>query len=219
MKTKRIFSFFFSVLFVLSLAQTQQDSTKFKWKYQPNFLVGIDVLNAATGLFSDRMLYQGFVSSRLTKNIHAVVDAGFERNVYQKNGYDATVNGPFLKLGAFYMLASDRENPMNGFYLGGKLSGSFYSQEYKAVPVRGYGGSETSVAYPASSQSSFWLEGAVGGRVQLFESPFYIEVNIQPRYLLFSTKQEDIQPMIVPGFGKSSGKFNVGFAWNIAYFF
>lgn len=219
MKTKRIFSFFFSVLFVLSLAQTQQDSTKFKWKYQPNFLVGIDVLNAATGLFSDRMLYQGFVSSRLTKNIHAVVDAGFERNLYQKNGYDATVNGPFLKLGAFYMLASDRENPMNGFYLGGKLSGSFYSQEYKAVPVRGYGGSETSVAYPASSQSSFWLEGAVGGRVQLFESPFYIEVNIQPRYLLFSTKQEDIQPMIVPGFGKSSGKFNVGFAWNIAYFF
>ncbi|WP_447951405.1 DUF6048 family protein [Chryseobacterium koreense] len=219
MKTKRIFSFFFSVLFVLSFAQTQQDSTKFKWKYQPNFLVGIDVLNAATGLFSDRMLYQGFVSSRLTKNIHAVVDAGFERNVYQKNGYDATVNGPFLKLGAFYMLASDRENPMNGFYLGGKLSGSFYSQEYKAVPVRGYGGSETSVAYPASSQSSFWLEGAVGGRVQLFESPFYIEVNIQPRYLLFSTKQEDIQPMIVPGFGKSSGKFNVGFAWNIAYFF
>lgn len=219
MKTKRIFSFFFSVLFVLSLAQTQQDSTKFKWKYQPNFLVGIDVLNAATGLFSDRMLYQGFVSSRLTKNIHAVVDAGFERNVYQKNGYDATVKGPFLKLGAFYMLASDRENPMNGFYLGGKLSGSFYSQEYKAVPVRGYGGSETSVAYPASSQSSFWLEGAVGGRVQLFESPFYIEVNIQPRYLLFSTKQEDIQPMIVPGFGKSSGKFNVGFAWNIAYFF
>lgn len=219
MKTKRIFSFFFSFLFVLSFAQTQQDSTKLKWKYQPNFLVGMDVLNAATGFFSDRKLYQGFVSSRLTKNIHAVVDAGFERNLYQKNGYDATVNGPFLKLGAFYMLASDRENPMNGFYVGGKLAGSFYSQEYKAVPVRGYGGSETSVAYPASSQSSFWLEGTVGGRVQLFESPFYIDVNVQPRYLLFSTKQEDIQPMIVPGFGKSSGKFNLGFSWNIAYIF
>lgn len=219
MKTKHIFSFFFSFLFILSFAQIQQDSTKLKWKYQPNFLVGADLLNAGTGFFSDRKLYQGFVSSRLTKNIHAVVDAGFERNIYQKNGYDATVNGPFLKLGAFYMLASDRENQMNGFYLGGKLAGAFYSQEYRAVPVRGYGGSETSVAYPTSSQSSFWLEGTIGGRVQLFETPFYIDVNIQPGYLLYSTKQEDIQPMIVPGFGKSSGKFNLGFAWNIAYFF
>ncbi|WP_304343564.1 DUF6048 family protein [Chryseobacterium koreense] len=219
MKTKRIFSFFFSFFFILSFAQIQQDSTKLKWKYQPNFLVGMDVLNATTGFFSDRKLYQGFVSSRLTKNIHAVVDAGFERNLYHKNGYDATVNGPFLKLGAFYMLASDRENPMNGFYLGGKLAGSSYNQEYKAVPVRGYGGSETSVAYPASSQSSFWLEGTIGGRVQLFETPFYVDVNVQPRYLLYSTKQDDIQPMIVPGFGKSSGKFNLGFAWNIAYFF
>ena len=219
MKAKRIFFFFFSFLFMMSFAQQKQDSAKIKWKYEPNFLVGFDVLNAGIGVFSDRKLFQGFISSRITKNIHAVADAGFERNVYQKNGYGASVNGPFLKLGAFYMLANDAENPMNGFYGGAKLAGSFYSQEYKAVPVRGYGGSETSVAFPASSQSSYWLEGTVGGRVQLFDSAFFIDVNVQPKYLVFTTKQDDIKPMIVPGFGKSSGKFNIGFAWNIAYRF
>lgn len=182
-------------------------------------MVGFDVLNAGIGVFSDRKLFQGFVSSRISKNIHAVADVGFEKNVYQKNGYDASVDGPFLKLGAFYMLANDQENPLNGFYAGGKLAGSFYNQEYKAVPVRGYGGSETSVAFPASSQSSYWIEATVGGRVQLFESPFYIDVTAQPRYLLFSTTQDDIKPMIVPGFGKSSAKFNVGFSWNINYYF
>ena len=219
MKAKHIFSFFFSFLFIINFAQQKQDSVKAKWNYKPNFLVGFDVLNAGIGLFSDRKIFQGFVSSRIQKNLHAAANAGFEKNVYQKNGYDATVNGPFLKLGAFYMLANDAENAMNGFYAGGKLAGSFYNQEYKAVPVRGYGGSETSVAFPSSNQSSYWIEGTVGGRVQLFESPFYIDVNIQPKYLVFSTKQEDIKPMIVPGFGKSSGKFNIGFAWNIAYFF
>lgn len=206
-------------MFLIAFAQKEQDSLKAKWKYEPNFMVGFDVLNAGIGVFSDRKLFQGFVSSRISKNIHAVADLGFEKNIYQKNGYDATVDGPFLKLGAFYMLAIDKENPLNGFYAGGKLAGSFYNQEYKAVPVRGYGGSETSVAFPASSQSSYWIEATVGGRVQLFDSPFYIDVTAQPRYLLFSTTQDDIKPMIVPGFGKSSAKFNVGFSWNINYYF
>ncbi len=219
MNQKLIFSFFFSLLLAFSSAQQQQDTLAAKWKYEPNFMVGIDVLNGGLAAFGDRKVFQGFVSSRVSRNIHAVADVGFEKNIYQKNGYDAVANGPFLKLGAFYMLAQDRENALNGFYGGAKAAASFYNQEYYAVPVRGYGGSDTSASFPASSQSSVWLEGTVGGRIQLFESSFYIDVNVQPRYLLFSSTQEDIQPMIVPGFGRSSSKFNVGFSWNIAYSF
>lgn len=182
-------------------------------------MVGFDVLNSGIAAFSDRKLIQGFISSKIKNNIHAVSDLGFEKNIYQKNGYDATVSGPFLKLGAFFMLATDKENELNGFYAGGKLGASFYNQEYKAVPVRGFGGSETSVAFAPSSQSSYWIEATVGGRVQLFDSSFYIDVNMQPRYLAYTTTQDEIKPMIVPGFGKSSAKFNMGFSWNIAYHF
>ncbi|MCB4235873.1 hypothetical protein LDL59_14465 [Kaistella anthropi] len=42
-------------------------------------MVGFDVLNAGIGVFSDRKLFQGFVSSRISKNIHAVADVGFEK--------------------------------------------------------------------------------------------------------------------------------------------
>ncbi len=182
-------------------------------------MVGFDALNAGVGFFSDRKLYQGFISSKVKGNIHAVAEAGFEKNIYQKNGYDAKVNGPFVKLGAFYMLAKDAENEFNGFYVGGKVAGAFYNQEYMAIPVRGFGGSNSSVAFPSSSQSTFWLEGTLGGRVQLFNSNFYIDVNLQPRYWVYTSKQDDISPMIVPGFGRSSSKFNMGFAWNLAYKF
>ncbi|MCW3160246.1 DUF6048 family protein [Chryseobacterium oryctis] len=220
MKTRLIYTLFFSLCSLLSLAQeNKEEIKKEKWKYEPNFMVGVDVLNLGVSFFSDRMLYQGFISSKVKGNIHGVIEAGFEKNVYQKNGYDAKVNGPFLKLGAFYMLAKDSENEFNGFYAGGKIAGSFYNQEYMSVPVRGFGGSNSSVAFPSSSQSSYWVEGVIGGRVQLFESNFFIDVNLQPKYLLFTTKQEDIQPMIVPGFGRSSSKFNMGFSWNIAYKF
>ncbi len=221
MKTRQIFTFFFSFICLLGFAQENnaKNAEKEKWKYEPNFMVGGDLLNTGVSFFSDRKLYQGFVSSRIKENIHAIVEAGFESNIYQKNGYDAKVNGPFLKLGAFYMLAKDPENQFNGFYAGGKAAGSFYTQEYMAVPVRGFGGSNSSKSFPSSTQSSYWLEGTLGGRVQLFDTNFYIDVNMQPRYLVYTTKQEEIQPMIVPGFGKSSSKFTMGFAWNLAYKF
>jgi hypothetical protein len=204
---------------ILTLAQEEKETKKASWKYEPNFMVGLDALNTGVSFFSDRKLYQGFISSRIKENVHAIAEAGFEKNVYQKNGYDAKASGPFIKLGAFYMLAKDVENPFNGFYAGGKVGGAFYNQEYMAIPVRGFGGSSSTVAFPSSSQTSFWLEGTLGGRVQLFESNFYIDVNLQPRYMVYTSKQENISPMIVPGFGRSSSKFNMGFAWNIAYKF
>lgn len=219
MKTKLIFTFFFSVISLLSFAQEDDKAKKDTWKYEPNFMVGFDVLNAGSSFFSDRMLYQGFISSKVKGDMHGIIEAGFEYNVYQKNSYDAKVNGPFLKLGVFYMLAKDPENEFNGFFAGGKLAGSFYTQEYFAVPVRGFAGSSSSVSFPSSSQSSYWIEATLGGRVQLFDSNFYIDVNLQPKYLAYTTKQDDIQPMIIPGFGKSSSKFGFGFAWNIAYKF
>lgn len=182
-------------------------------------MIGFDLLNAGISFSGDRKLYQGFVSSQLKGDLHAIAEAGFEKNVYQKNNYDAEANGFFLKLGAFYMLAKDRENPFNGFYGGAKIAASIYKQEYFAVPIRGFEGGDSTQSFPQSSQSSYWLEAVIGGRVQLFESHFYIDVAVQPRYILYTTKQDDIVPMIVPGFGKSSTNFNLGISWSIAYRF
>lgn len=218
MKSQHIFTLFFSLVFLFGSAQ-ETDSLKVKYKYEPNLMVGVDILNAGIGFFSERKLYQAFISSKVRKDIHALAEAGFEKNVYQKNGYDAKVNGFFVKAGGIYMLMKDPENEFNGFYAGPKIAASFYNQEYMSVPVRGSQGGDFYESFPSSTQSSYWLEAGIGGRVQLFDSNFYIDVNVQPKYLAFTTKQEDIKPMIVPGFGRSSAKFNMGFAWNIAYKF
>lgn len=216
MKAKLTYILFFS--FCLSFSQ-QKDSLKIREKYQPDFTVGADVLNGILGFFNDRKIFQGYVSTKIKKNLHAVLDAGFEKNIYQKNGYDATAKGFYGKIGGYYMLSIDAENPDNGFYAGAKLASSFYNQEYKKVPIRGYGGSDQYLSLPSSSQSSYWLEGFIGARVQFFNSKFYVDVNAQPRFLGYTSKQEEMYPMIVPGFGKSSTKFNLGFSWNIAYQF
>lgn len=182
-------------------------------------MVGVDVLGFGSSFFSKRKLYQGFISTQVKKNLHLIAEAGYDKNIYQKNNYDANANGVFLKLGSFYMLATEKGNPNNGFFVGGKIAGALYHQQYFKVPIRGYGGGDFGESFPSAQESSFWMEGTVGGRVRLFESRFYIDVNAQPRYLLYTSKQEGIFPMIVPGFGKSSSRFSFGFSWNLAYQF
>lgn len=207
------------LFFSLWATAQQQDSTVVEKKYIPNLMIGFDVLNGGLTLFSDRKTMQGFVSTKIKKDIHAVADLGFERNIYQKNGYDAKASGIFIKAGGFYMLMKDPENEFNGFYAGSKLGASFYTQEYMQVPVRGSQGGDAYLSLPRSAQSSYWLEASIGGRVQLFESQFYIDVNVQPRYMLYSAKQDGVKPMIVPGFGRSSSNFSAGLAWSLAYKF
>lgn len=218
MKKARIYFLFFSFLSSIIFAQ-KQDSLIAKPKYIPNFMVGFDVVNAGVAIFTKRKVVQGFVSSKIKKDIHTTLELGFENNIYQKNGYKADVKGFYSKAGGFYMLMKDSENEFNGFYAGPKLAASFYNQEYHQVPVKGSKGSDAFIDMPSSAQSSYWVEVGIGGRVQLFQTNFFIDVNIQPRYLIYSTKQEGIAPMIVPGFGQSSGKFNMGFSWNLAYKF
>ena len=222
MRLQSIFICAFSILSltVFSQAKTEekkQDSAK--WKYTPNFIVGVDILNLGTSFFGDRQLIQGFISSRINKKVHAVIDLGYDKNIYRKNGYDVTADGMFAKIGGFYMLSMDSENDLNGFYGGAKLAGSFYNQEYKAIPVKGLNSEGIFVAFDPSTQSSYWIEAVLGARVQVFDSNFFIDVNAQPRYLAYTTKQEEIKPMIIPGFGKSSGSFTMGFSWSIAYKF
>ncbi|MGS0748104.1 DUF6048 family protein [Halpernia sp. GG3] len=202
MKQRLLSILFFSCCLMVVFGQKKADTIKVKEKYKPNLMVGFDVVNAGVSAFADRKLFQGFISTAYRKKFHLIAEAGYEKNIYLKNGYNAKVNGPFVKVGAFYMLAVDNENQENGFYAGGKLAGSYYNQEYFAVPVRGFQGGDVSVGFPASTQSSYWLEGTIGGRVQLFASKFYIDVNIQPKYLAYSTKQDEIVPLIVPGFGE-----------------
>lgn len=182
-------------------------------------MLGIDVLNVGTGFFSDRKLYQAFLSTEIKPKLHGVIDVGVEKNKYDKNNYNASANGVFMKLGTYYMLIADPENRNNGFYVGGKMAGSLYTQEYFAIPVKGFLGGDDFVSFPSSKQSAYWLEAIIGARVQLFSTPLYVDANFQPKYLVYTTKQENIQPMILPGFGSSSSPFGTGFSWSLIYHF
>ena len=189
------------------------------WDYKPNFMVGVDVLHLGLSAFGDQKVVQGFISTRFREKVHLIADVGFDKNLYDKYGYDVTANGFYVKAGMLYMMAPDPENAQNGFYVGGKVAASLYNQELKSVPIRWLGGNDSFASFPSSSQSAYWIEAALGGRIEILGSNFYIDAQVQPKYLIYGTKQEGVTPMVIPGFGKDSGKFKLGFSWSLAYKF
>ncbi|WP_073552214.1 DUF6048 family protein [Elizabethkingia meningoseptica] len=223
MEARLFFTLIFSLFISLSFAQEKKKVSDTlaskKYKYKPNVMIGVDVLHLGLAAFSDQKMLQAFASSRIKPRIHLLADVGYEKNKYDKNGYDVSANGIFFKAGAMYMLSPDPDNMQNGFYAGGKVAASFYQQEMKSIPIRGYQGQDSYASFPQSSQSAYWLEGVVGGRIELFDSNFFIDVQVQPKFLAYTTKQENIVPMVVPGFGTNANKFKVGFMWSIAYLF
>lgn len=236
MKTIRICLLFFSFLGVLLFAQQkktpQADSViqKIKpgfffkkWfktdkKYQ-KIIVGVDVLHLGLMPFSNQKTLSGYASFSLNKNRHLVADAGFESNRFDENQYHVLAEGLFFKFGTYYMLFFEENKPLNGFYIGAKLGTSVYKQTYNAIPIRGYKGNDASTFLPSSNQNANWIEFPIGARVQVFQTAFYLDIQAQPRFILFQTKQEGVQPMIIPGFGQSSSNSNLGFMWAIAFRF
>jgi hypothetical protein len=61
MKTRLVFTLFFSLMGILTLAQEEKETKKASWKYEPNFMVGLDALNTGVSFLSDRKMYQGFI--------------------------------------------------------------------------------------------------------------------------------------------------------------
>jgi len=183
-------------------------------------MIGFDALNLGLAKFTDQKMFQAFVSSEIKPKTHLLLDVGHEKNRYDKNAYHVLAEGNFIRTGILYMFNTEPSDIQNGFYVGGKFSASFYSQYIESIPIKGSIGVRNSeTQFPVSSQSAYWLEIALGGRVRVLKTKFFVDAQIQPKYLFVSTKQENIVPMVIPGFGTDAGALKFGFMWSIAYLF
>jgi len=212
MKIRQLFILFFSIVFSVIFSQTKKNNF--------NLMIGFDVLNLGLAKVTDQEMSQVFVSYEVKPKKHLILDIGYERNKYNKNAYNFIAEGNFIRAGMLYMFNTDFDDIQNGFYIGGKFAASFYSQNIKSIPIKGAVGiSNSEFSFPWSYQYAYWLEAAVGGRVRVLRTRFFVDAQIQPKYLFISTKQENIIPMVIPGFGTDAGAFKLGFMWSIAYLF
>lgn len=193
------------------------DSLAPKQKREGVLFVGVDLFNPVMSAISDKQGGQAMVSYRVKGKWNAVAEVGYEKNIYDELDWNVDVNGLYFKLGFNWFISQDYQNPSNGFYTGARIAYAMYEQKVNQYPIRlsgnqvdGYG------SFPAENVSAYWFEIVGGGRVQLF-SNFYADVSIRPEIYLGSKKQEGLDPLVIPGYGKDIGPINFSVFWGLTY--
>lgn len=202
---------------IVTEAKLVTDSLLNKQKRAGNLFIGVDLFNPAVSFFTDKQGAVVMASYKIRKKWNAVAEVGFEKNIYDDLDWNIDVNGMYFKLGFNWFISQDYEDASNGFYTGMRVAYAMYDQTVNQYPIRlstnqidEYG------SLPKANVSAYWVEIVGGGRVRLLAN-FYADVSIRPEIYLGSKKQEGLDPLVIPGYGKDIGPINFSVFWGLTY--
>lgn len=202
---------------IVKETQAVTDSLTNKQKKAGNLFIGVDLFNPAVSFFTDKQGGVAMVSYRVYKKWNAVAEIGFEKNIYDDLDWNIDVNGMYFKLGFNWFVSQDYQDASNGFYAGMRFAYAMYEQTVNQYPIRlstnqidEYG------SLPKANVSAYWVEIVGGGRIRLL-SNFYADVSIRPEIYAGSKKQEGLDPLVIPGYGKDIGPINFSVFWGLTY--
>ncbi|MGI9526169.1 MAG: DUF6048 family protein [Weeksellaceae bacterium] len=193
----------------------QSDSLKINKKANP--YIGIDAFNPVYGLFTDKKGIEGLITYPITHKIHIALEGGYEENIYDYNNWLASASGPYVRLGGQYFVSQDDKNPNMGYYVGARLGYSKYKQTVDSFIILGNNGDNETSSLPEHDASAFWVEPLAGGRVQVLQSPFYIDASVRLKIRASASNDYGIDPLIIPGFGTDQSSLAIGVNWSIGY--
>lgn len=196
--------------------QSITDSLK-GYKKAGNLFVGVDLFNPVMSAFTNKQGGQAMISYRVYKKWNAVAEIGYEKNLYDQLDWNVDVNGIYAKLGFNWFVSQDYQDASNGFFTGMRFAYAAYQQTINEYPIRTSGNQVDQIgSLPTANVSTYWVEIVGGARVKLL-SNFYADVSIRPEIYLGSSKQEDIDPLVIPGYGKDNGPINFSIFWGLTY--
>lgn len=188
-------------------------------KQAGKLFVGVDLYSPALSAFSDRQGGMAFASYRIYKKWNLVAEIGYESNTYDNLDWLVDVNGNYFKFGFNWFISQDYQDLSSGFYTGARFAYSAYKQEIKQYPVRLAGNQVDAYgSLPKESVSTYWIEMAGGARLRLI-SKLYADVSLKSQILIGGKKQQDIDPLVIPGYGKNRGSINFGVVWGLSWKF
>ena len=198
-------------------SESIKDSLQISKKRTGNLFLGVDLFNPAMSFFTDKQGGQAMVSYKVYKKWNAVAEVGFEKNHYDELDWDIDVNGLYFKLGFNWFISQDYEDASNGFYTGARFAYATYKQTVNQYPIRVSGNQVDQYgSLPEENVSAYWVEILGGARVRLIGN-FYADVSVRPEIYVGSKKQEGLDPLVIPGYGKDIGPINFSVFWGITY--
>jgi hypothetical protein len=201
---------------------TIPDSLVVKNKY--GLRVGVDASKLArTFLETDYSAIELNADYRLTYRLYAAAEFGNEEHTTSTDYLNSTAKGTYLKAGVDYNMYTNWAGMDNMVYFGFRFGLSNFDQRLNSYTIYDtnnttWGQTEVLEGKDFKGLSSSWLELIFGFKAEILNNLF-VGINVQLKGRLSEVQPENFENIYIPGFGRTydSGKFGVGFGYNISY--
>lgn len=170
--------------------------------------------------------YMGFEINgdyRLLKRLYLAGELGSEKKTTSNDYLVSTANGTYLKFGVDYNMYENWAGMENLIYSGFRFGFSNFNQTLNSFTIYDinsltWGQNEFIDNEKFSRLTSGWIELLLGFKTEVLTNLF-MGFNLQIKGRLFETQPDNFENIFIPGIGRTydSGKFGVGFGYNISY--
>jgi hypothetical protein len=198
------------------------DSIMVQEKY--GLRLGVDLSKVTRSfLETDYMGFEINGDYRLLKRLYVAGEIGSEKKTSNTNYLSSTAKGTYLKAGVDYNMYENWAGMENLIYSGLRFGFSNFTQTLNSYTIYDtnsltWGQNEVVDTESFSGLTSGWIEILLGIKTEVLNNLFIV-FNLQIKARLFESEPDNFENIYIPGFGRTydSGKFGIGFGYNISY--
>lgn len=216
MRIRRIL-LYISILLLISTLSGFSQGAKDKWRYEgPRF--GVDLSRFTSSFFgSGERLAWEIRGDYPVKGIwFPTVEIGMLRLKDKKDNYFYRNNGVYGRLGVdLNILRFEALDDHDLVFVGLRYGFSNFTHEAEQVTYSNYWGDlETSI--PENNLNAHWAEVVFGMKGEIFKNLF-IGWSFRIKFVMAKTRDEIIEPFIIPGVGRTNIEIPMDFSYGVYY--
>jgi hypothetical protein len=198
------------------------DSIQYKKKF--GLRLGGDLSKIVRTLIDED--YTGFeinADYRYSRNLFIAGELGTEEKTTSTDFLNSTASGTYIKAGIDYNMYKNWLNMENMIYGGLRAAFGSFKQTINSYTIY----DTNQVWQPATTiidsreitgLNSIWAELIFGIKAEVLNN-VYVGLNVQLKGRISETEPGNFENIYIPGFGRTydSGRFGVGFGYNVSY--
>ncbi|OQX97376.1 MAG: hypothetical protein B6I20_12750 [Bacteroidetes bacterium 4572_117] len=180
---------------------------------------GFDVSPLVVRLFEPERSGLGVsIDFEFKTDYFGVIEGGLLNYGLEQKNFNYQSSGYYGLFGLDYnLLKAEKSVDNNILFAGFRYGISSFQQNIDNIVINNYWGTyNAELGQQQITGSWFELLGGIKAEV-FFAKNFFIGWTLRAKTLLSGTKNETMQPIYIPGYGKTDKKFRFGISWFVAY--
>ncbi|MDR1154314.1 MAG: DUF6048 family protein [Bacteroidales bacterium] len=217
---RKISGFIISVLLLLPVWCSAQDTIRYPINAMKGIRVGVDISKLLLPVIysGEQMGFEATADMYIKGNLFGVAEAGWLYVDLNRDAYHYRENGLYGKIGVDYNLLKSRRPYSNDIvYAGVRYGLSVFSQQADQVTIPGYFWPDaTGHRIPKSTMQAQWLELLFGVKAEVLKN-LYVGLTFRFKFKTVSPGDDDSIPYRIPGYGNGNSGFALGINYQVSY--